>query len=57
MIDIKKSRELLGKKGEAMTDEEIIKVEERLTTLANLIIDRVLEDRNKKTLNRLKENA
>ena len=41
-MDIKKARELLGKKGEKMTDEEIMDVESRLKILANIIIDKVI---------------
>jgi hypothetical protein len=42
MTDIKRARELLGKKGEKMTDEQIIAVENQLRVLANIVIDKVL---------------
>lgn len=45
MIDIKKARELLGKRGEKMTDEEIIRIEKQMRIWVNIIIDRVLEDK------------
>ncbi|KKR17711.1 MAG: hypothetical protein UT87_C0005G0030 [Candidatus Levybacteria bacterium GW2011_GWC1_40_19] len=45
MVDIKRARELLGKRGERMTDEEIMRVEEQMRIWVNIIIDRVLEDK------------
>ena len=42
MVDIKRARELLGKKGEKMTDEQIIAVENQLRVLADIVIDTVL---------------
>jgi hypothetical protein len=42
MTDIKRARELLGKMGEKMTDEQIIAVENQLRVLANIVIDKVL---------------
>ena len=42
-MDVKKARKLLGKAGKDMTDEEIIDCENRMTMLADLIIDRFLE--------------
>ena len=45
MVDIKRARELLGKRGERMTDEEIMRVEEQMRICVNIIIDRVLEDK------------
>lgn len=41
-MDIKRARELLGKKGEKMSDEEIIAVENQLRVLADIAIDTVL---------------
>lgn len=45
MVDIKRARELLGKKGQKMTDEEIIKVVEHLKILANIVIDGALDNK------------
>ena len=42
MVDIRRARELLGKKGEKMSDEEIIKVENQLRVLADIVIDKVI---------------
>lgn len=42
-ISIQKARELLGKTGEKMTDEQIIKVEDELRYLADIIIDTVIK--------------
>jgi len=41
-MDIKRARELLGKKGEKMSDEEIIAVENELRVLADIVIDTVI---------------
>ena len=41
-MDIKRARELLGKKGEKMTDEQVVAVENQLRVLANIAIDAVL---------------
>lgn len=40
VVDIRKS---LGKTAEKMTDQQVIDTEQRMRTLANVIIDRVLE--------------
>ena len=45
MVDIKRTRELLGKKGEKMTDEEVMSVVKHLRTLANIVIDEVVENK------------
>jgi len=42
MVDIRRARELLGKKGEKMSDEEIIAVENQLRVSADIVIDTVL---------------
>lgn len=42
-MEISRARKLLGKKGETMTDEEIMAVEDKLRQIANIVIDRVLE--------------
>jgi hypothetical protein len=42
MVDIKRARELLGKKGERMSDEEIITLQTQLSVLADIIIDQVV---------------
>jgi hypothetical protein len=41
-MDIKNARKLLGKKGEKMTDEQIIAVENQLRALADIAIDSVI---------------
>ena len=41
-MDIKRARKLLGKKGEKMSDEEIIAVENQLRVLADIAIDSVI---------------
>lgn len=41
-MDIKRARELLGKKGEKMTDKQIIAVENQLRVLADIVIDKVI---------------
>ena len=42
-MDIKKVRELLGKEGENMSDEEVLDTEQRLRTLANIMIDTIMK--------------
>ncbi|MDP2637540.1 MAG: hypothetical protein Q8P26_00570 [Candidatus Levybacteria bacterium] len=41
-MDIGNARKLLGKKGEKMSDEEIIAVENQLRVLADIAIDNVI---------------
>ncbi len=54
MTDIKRARELLGKKGEKMSDEEIIAVENQLRVLADIVIDSVISmtPKERKALNK-----
>ncbi len=42
MTDVKKARELLGKRAESMSDEEVEKVIDHLRILVNIVIDRVV---------------
>jgi len=42
-MDVIKARELLGKEGEKMTDEEVMKTEQSLRTLANIMIDKIIK--------------
>ena len=48
MVDIKKARKLLGKRGEKMTDNEILKLKEHLTVMADIIIDQVTKQERDK---------
>ena len=41
-MDIKRARELLGKKGKRMTDEQITAVVNHLTIMVNIVIDEVI---------------
>jgi len=41
-MTIQRARKLLGKKGEKMSDNEIIAVENQLRVLADIVIDQVL---------------
>lgn len=42
-ISIQQARKTLGKKGEKLSDEEIQKIIDLLTRLANHVIDRVID--------------
>lgn len=42
-MDVADIRKALGKTAEKMTDEQVIDAEQRMRTLANVILDRVLE--------------
>ncbi len=43
MVSIKRARQLLGKKAETMTDEDILRLENQLKVMVDIIIDQVVE--------------
>lgn len=47
-MDIKRARELLGKKGEKMTDDEILRLQGQLEIIADIVIDQVVAKSEKK---------
>jgi len=48
MIAIEKAREILGKKAENMSDEEVLDITSELETLAHIVIDSYLAEQKKK---------
>jgi hypothetical protein len=44
-MDIKRARELLGKKGEKMTDDEIMELQGELEIVAGIVIDQVVKSK------------
>jgi len=45
MLSIDEARKLLGNTGKQMTDEGIIKLQNELTILSNILIDQYIEDK------------